>query len=128
VDIPVGLWTEGWNFIPEVPIRNLSIHAHDYHGPFNLTDLYKLNDHLKNGDHLFGIVFASCEECDRIRYYWVFYERGGSGWYADAADEWGSQLVNLPPEIKFRGLAASVDYLVPGKLRLPLVEKSFTMR
>jgi hypothetical protein len=128
VEVPISIWFDSWVSVPEVPLRNLVVHPRDYRGPNNLSNLYNLKDRLKTGDHLFGIAFANCPECERIHYYWLYYQQGGEGWYAEAPDDWAFRLTKLPPGIKSQGLPASTSYLVPNNTRIPLEEKVYTIR
>lgn len=128
VEVPISFWFDSWVSVPEAPLRNLVVHPRDYRGPNNLSQMYKLKDRLKPGGHLFGIAFANCPECEHIRYYWLYFQQAGGGWYAEAPEDWAIRLTNLPPGIKSQGLSASASYLVPNDRRVQIEEKTYTIR
>lgn len=128
VELPISMWFDSWVSVPEVPLRNLVVHPHDYRGPTNLSQIYKLKGRLKTGEHLFGIAFANCPECEHIHYYWLYFQQGGGGWYAEAPDDWAFRLTELPPGIKSQGVPASADYLVPNERRIRIEEKVYSVR
>jgi hypothetical protein len=39
---------------------------------------------IKPGDRIVGFIALSCDDCKRIRWYWIYYENTISGWYAES--------------------------------------------
>jgi hypothetical protein len=69
-------------------------------------------DIIKESDRLLGYVILTCDDCKRIRYYWIYYENKKGGWYAESDTE--------PNSKKFMTEARNpghLDQLVPAYKR-----------
>ena len=50
---------------------------------------------IKPHDRLFGWITLTCSDCDRMRWYWLYYENTVGGWYAEAQTEPDSRHVYI---------------------------------
>ena len=73
---------------------------------------------IKTGDRLFGFVTATCSNCSRSRFYWLFVKYGTGGWYAEESRP--INLAGLAKDIPSIAKSSDVELaaLVPEKNRI----------
>jgi hypothetical protein len=89
-------------------------------GPISYTPAFA--QALRIGDRLIGVASITCATCTHRRGYWVFYEVGVGGWYAETADGSEPKLQMLRPATEREKLEFVLD---PQSLMIkqPLLEK-----
>jgi hypothetical protein len=93
-------------------------------GPDDVIDTPIALAHVKPGDRLFGMANVTCLNCERQRGYWVYFEVGKGGWYAEMGKATWGQPVQVPKQDSTdEQQAAVLDLQVPRKLRITIPER-----
>jgi pimeloyl-ACP methyl ester carboxylesterase len=103
-----------------IPTRKV----HDDVRPHQRLDKFKLmNDdswsHVKNGDELFGRVILSCLNCDKQRYYWLYWKVGETGWYVEFPENVSKGIPFIQsPNMTSTEIHTGIEALVPHHGRI----------
>jgi hypothetical protein len=93
-------------------------------GPMDIIDTPQAIAHVKPGDRLFGLADVMCLNCDRERSYWVYFEVGVGGWYAEMEKPpWGGTIQVPKPEFSNEQQDAVLDAQVPREKRIVIPER-----
>jgi hypothetical protein len=52
-------------------------------GPQAIISLPNVYPLVKQGDRIFGVIYVSCPDCARTKWYWVYAVLGKSGWFSE---------------------------------------------
>src|ERR1017187_2399896 len=78
-------------------------------------------EHVKLGDHLFGMAAVYCLNCKNEHAYWFYFKMGYGGWYAPMSNEPEGQQIQVPVEGQTEDQQNSViDKVVPRAIRLSM--------
>ena len=86
-------------------------------GPNQLMSIQRVKNQLKKGDRIFGFAFVTCPDCAQTRWYWVYFEHGSGGWYAEATNVGFDVMRNL---LNLNESIHAIDELVPEEQRIPI--------
>lgn len=92
-------------------------------GPQGVVGLPNVFALVKKGDRIFGYIWASCPDCIRSKYYWVYEVVGQGGWYSELpAGQFPATntLFKMLPQLRTNldGFLATL----PASNRKPIVE------
>lgn len=93
-------------------------------GPMDVLDSSEAIAHVKPGDRLFGMADVLCFNCEKERSYWVYFEVGSGGWYAEMdTPPWGTTIAVPKPESTKEQQDAALDEQVPRGKRIVIPER-----
>ncbi|MGO9264791.1 MAG: hypothetical protein ACLQBA_07890 [Candidatus Binataceae bacterium] len=96
----------------------------DMQGNVEVLNTQMAKSHVQRGDKLWLAAFITCANCAKTRAYYVYFEVGKGGWYAEAPD---SKKMELPAPfarpVSDTEIKAYADKLVPVSSRITIPQR-----
>lgn len=93
----------------------------DMQGNVEVLNTPMAKNHVKSGDKLWMAAFVTCANCVTTRAYYVYFQVGSGGWYAEAPD---AKKMEFPKPLNQPATDAAIesyaDQLVPRARRIPI--------
>ena len=110
------------HLIPDIPWQHYDfVRAKDYRGAFGIRFVTPaLPTQLKPGDRILGFLNVTCDDCVQVRSYWVYFQQGQGGWFAETSPDYAVQLAKVEEIIKSQGPDALLSSIAPQNHRTPI--------
>jgi hypothetical protein len=90
-----------------------------------INDLSK--PYVKTGDRLFGQFWITCQNCDKWRYYLLYWQVGKGGWYTEIPVGQAAGAFVTSPSLSDQEIDKDIDDLVPRQTRTAIFPDYETM-
>ncbi len=82
--------------------------------------------HVQYGDRIFGMAYLVCFNCAHERAYWLFFQIGSGGWFAEMENPpWGMAVAMPAPNSTIEHQEHAFDLQVPKERRI-LIPETYT--
>jgi hypothetical protein len=93
----------------------------DMQGNIEVLNTQIAKSHVQKGDKLWLVGFITCANCSKTRAYYVYFEVGKGGWYAEAPDSKKMELPKpLDRPVSDAEIDAYADKLAPADSRIAI--------
>ena len=94
------------------------VFRHTKQGPQDVLDNVIAINHVRLGDRLYGFATVVCSNCRRERQYWIYFQLGAGGWYAEIEKPLWGKAVEVPkPYSSNKEVSGLIDRIVPRNKR-----------
>ena len=85
----------------------------------DVLDVPAAASHVQSGDHLFGIAYTTCVNCEKERAYWIYFVVAKGGWYKEMDGvPWGKKIQIPKSDATENQIGEVIDSQVPQKNRI----------